>query len=85
MSTSGMRTGRVAALVAGAIVMGAGMGLLLSPQPGAETRKQLREYARKKQIEAAKVGRSVRGQVDKAIEYGKTMWPKKLASSRAAA
>ncbi len=77
MSTQGRQIGTVAALVAGAAVIGAGAGLLLSPQSGAETRRRIRKYANKTQAEATKLRRSVKSGVDKAMEYGKSVLPHK--------
>ncbi len=65
------------AFVAGAAAVGAGVGLLFSPQSGAETRRELGGYAKKTQSEATRVGRSVRSRMDKAIEYSKSLLPKK--------
>ena len=80
-----MQIKTVTALVAGAAVVGAGAGLLFSPQPGTETRKQIRRYAKHTQIEAANFGRSVKSGMDRAVEYGKSMLPKKENSSAPAA
>lgn len=81
MTNQGMQSTRVAALVAGAAVFGAGLGLLFSPQPGADTRRQIRHYAKKTQVRATRMGRSVRENVDKAIDYGKSVLPKKETPS----
>lgn len=73
--------GKVAALVAGAAVVGAGVGLLCSPQTGEETRRQIRHYARKTQVEAGKVGRSMKAGVEKALEHGKAALPRREKAS----
>ncbi|WP_447977296.1 YtxH domain-containing protein [Candidatus Nitrospira bockiana] len=62
---------KVAALVAGGAVLGAGIGLLLAPQPGADTRRQIRHYAKRMQVEATRLGRSVRAGYERAVEQGK--------------
>ena len=77
MSSQSRQVRTVAALVAGAAVGGAGAGLLLSPQSGAVTRRQIRDRAKQTQVEATKLGRSVKSSMDKAIEYGKSVLPKK--------
>ena len=80
-----MQIKTLTALVAGAAVVGAGAGLLLSPQAGTETRRQIRRYAKHTQVGAAKFGRSVKSGVDKAVDYGKALLPKKESSSTPAA
>ncbi len=85
----GIGKGKVAALVAGAAVVGAGVGLLYSPQTGEETRRQVRnyatQYAKKMRVEAAKLGGSVKSGIDRAMEYGKGALPKREKVSTAAA
>lgn len=68
MSTSG----KVTALVAGSAVIGAGLGLLLAPQTGTETRRQVRHYAKRAQVQAARLGRSIQAGYTRAVEYGKS-------------
>ena len=65
-------SGRVTALVAGSAVIGAGLGLLLAPQTGTETRRQMRHYAKRAQEQAARLGRSVQVGFTSAIEHGKS-------------
>lgn len=77
----GVGKGTVTALVAGAAVVGAGLGLLYSPQTGEETRRQIRHYAKRTQVEASKLGRSVKAGMDKAIEYGKSALPRREKAS----
>jgi hypothetical protein len=64
---------KISALVAGSAVIGAGLGLLLAPQSGADTRRQVRQYAKRAQVQAARVSRSVRAGFEKAIEQGKSL------------
>ncbi len=81
----GIGKGKLTALVAGAAVVGAGLGLLYSPQTGEETRRQVRDYARqyakRTRVEAEKIGRSMKSGMDKAIEYGKSALPRREKSS----
>jgi gas vesicle protein len=69
MSTSG----KITALVAGSAVIGAGLGLLLAPQTGSETRRQVRQYAKRTQDQAARLSRSVQAGFTRVIEHGKSL------------
>ncbi len=82
MSTRTVHPGKMAALIAGAAVLGAGMGLLYSPQSGSDTRKQLRHYAKKSKVHATKIQRNLKSKADKVVGYGKSMLPKKPAQPR---
>jgi len=55
MSHEGKQVARWAALVAGSAVVGAGIGLLLAPQTGTETRREIARYAKKAQIQSSRV------------------------------
>ena len=66
-------TAKMTALVAGSAVIGAGLGLLLAPQSGAETRRQVRHYAKRAQAQAARMSRSVKAGYERAIEQGKLL------------
>jgi len=81
MLTQGNQLTKVAALMVGAAVIGAGVGLLYSPQSGIETRRQIRHYAKKSRIQGTRYGRSVKSGVDRAIQYSKSILPKKENSS----
>ncbi|MEE8494742.1 MAG: YtxH domain-containing protein [Nitrospirales bacterium] len=76
MMSQGVQIKTVAALVAGAAVVGAGVGLLCTPKSGADSRRDISRYAKKTQEEATRLGNSVKSSVDKAMEYGKTLLPK---------
>jgi gas vesicle protein len=77
MSTRGQQVAKVAALVAGGAVIGAGLGLLFAPQSGAETRRQLKRYAERAQVQATRFGRKVKEGMDHTIEVGKSLMNKK--------
>lgn len=47
MSDQGRQVAKVAALVAGGAVIGAGIGLLFAPQTGAETRRDVGRYSKR--------------------------------------
>jgi gas vesicle protein len=64
-------TAKMTALMAGSAVIGAGLGLLWAPQSGAETRQQIRHYAKRAQVQAARMSRSVRAGYERAVEQGK--------------
>ena len=64
---------KITALVAGSAVIGAGLGLLLAPQPGVDTRRQVRHYAKRAKLQAARMSRSVQAGFERAIEQGKLL------------
>lgn len=64
-------TAKVTAMVAGGAVIGAGLGLLLAPQSGLETRRQIRHYAKRAQVQATRLSRSVKAGFERAVEQGK--------------
>lgn len=77
MTPEGRQVAKAAALIAGGAVIGAGLGLLLAPQSGAETRRQIRHYAKKAQVQATRLSREVKTGVTRAIETGKSFVAKK--------
>ncbi len=71
MSDQGKQAAKVAALVAGGAVIGAGIGLLFAPQAGAETRRELSRYAKKAQLQATRLSRAVQSGVKEIMERTK--------------
>lgn len=77
MSMEGRQVAKVAALIAGGAVLGAGLGLLFAPQSGVETRRQVRHYAKRARFEAVRLGRGVKAGIDRAVEHGKVLVTKR--------
>jgi hypothetical protein len=73
MSDQGRQVAKVAALVAGGAVIGAGIGLLFAPQSGAETRRDVGRYAKKAQLQATRWGRSVQSGVKEVMDRSKAL------------
>jgi len=73
MSDQGRQAAKVAALVAGGAVIGAGIGLLFAPQTGAETRRGVSRYAKKAQVQATRWSRTVQSGVKEAIDRSKSL------------
>lgn len=73
MSDPGRQVAKVAALVAGGAVIGAGIGLLFAPQAGAETRREVGRYAKKAQVQATRWSRTVRSGVKDAMDRRKAV------------
>lgn len=81
MTSQGIKTKNVAALITGAAMLGAGLGVLFSPQSGEESRKHVKRMAKKTGLQAARFGQDLRSNLDKAVEYGRTLLPKKANTS----
>jgi gas vesicle protein len=72
--------GKIAALIAGGAILGAGLGLLFAPQSGSETRLIIKNRALKAQLEANRVARRVK----KGVERVKKVVAKKVPYIKAA-
>ncbi|MGH7256630.1 MAG: YtxH domain-containing protein [Nitrospirales bacterium] len=77
MSLHGKKMATVTALLASGAVVGAGLGLLYAPKSGSETRRLVRHYAKKTQVEATRFGRRVKSGMDRAMERGQALIGKK--------
>jgi gas vesicle protein len=73
MSDQGRQVAKVAALVAGGAVIGAGIGLLFAPQTGAETRRDVGRYAKNVQLKATRLSRSVQSGVKEVMDRSKSL------------
>src|SRR5262245_8674092 len=71
MSNEVKQTARLAALVAGSAVVGAGIGLIFAPQTGTETRREIARYAKKAQIQATRWSRAVQSGVKEVMDRTK--------------
>jgi gas vesicle protein len=73
MSDQRRQATKIAALVAGGAVLGAGIGLLLAPQTGAETRRDVGRYAKKARLQATRWNRTVQSGVKDAMDRSKSL------------
>ena len=73
MSDQGRQARKVAALVAGGAVIGAGIGMLFAPQTGAETRRDVGRYAKKAQLQATRWSRTVQSGVKEVMDRSKSL------------
>jgi hypothetical protein len=73
MSDQGRQVAKVAALVAGGAVIGAGIGLLFAPQTGTETRRDVGRYAKKAQLQATRWSRTVQSGVKDVMDRSKSL------------
>ncbi|HEY7532418.1 MAG TPA: YtxH domain-containing protein [Nitrospiraceae bacterium] len=74
MSEQGKQVAKVAALVAGGAVIGAGLGLLFAPSSGVETRRGISRYAKRTQIQATRWSRAIQSGVKEAMERGRAAY-----------
>ena len=73
MSDQGRQAAKLAALVAGGAVIGAGIGLLFAPQTGAETRRDVGRYAKKAQLQTTRWSRTVQSGVKEMMDRSKSL------------
>jgi len=73
MSDQGRQAAKVAALVAGGAVIGAGIGLLFASQTGTETRRDVGRYAKKAQLQATRWSRTVQSGVREVMDRSKSL------------
>ena len=73
MSDQGRQAAKVAAMVAGGAVVGAGIGLLFAPQTGAETRRHVGRYAKKAQLQATRLSRTIQSGVKVVMDRSKAL------------
>jgi gas vesicle protein len=77
MTYSGRDVAKVTGLVVGGAAIGAALGLLYAPQSGSETRRQIKRYAKRAEVQALRYGREIKGDLAHAIESGKVWLAKK--------
>lgn len=73
MSEQGKQVAKVAVLIAGGAVIGAGIGLLFAPQSGAETRRDIGRYAKKTKLQATRWSRALQSGVKEVMDRGRTI------------
>ena len=69
----GFSSGAVAFSFLSGALLGAGLAFLLTPQPGDETRRMIRGYAKKAEDDISGLAKDVRGNVDNVVEQGKDL------------
>jgi gas vesicle protein len=74
MSEQAKQVAKVAALVAGGAVVGAGLGLLFAPQSGEQTRREISRYAKRTQIQATRWSRAIQSGVKEAMDRGRAAY-----------
>ncbi|HYM37053.1 MAG TPA: YtxH domain-containing protein [Nitrospiraceae bacterium] len=74
---TGRDAAKIAGLVMGGAAIGAALGLLYAPQPGVETRRQIKRYARRAEVQALRYGRDIKAGLTHAVESGKSWLAKK--------
>ncbi len=74
MSDQGKQAVKVAAVLAGGAMIGAGLGLLFAPQAGSDTRRDLSRYARRTQMQATRWSRAIQSGFKEAVDRGRTAY-----------
>jgi len=82
MSDQGKQAAKVAAMIAGGAVIGAGLGMLFAPQSGAETRRDIGRAAKKAQLQATRWSRSVQSGVQEVMNRGRQLVQRREAQPR---
>ena len=71
MSEQGKQAVKVAALITGSAVIGAGLGLLFAPQTGVKTRRGISRYAKKAQVQATRWSRAIQSGMKEVMDRTK--------------
>ncbi len=69
----GFSSGAVAFSFLSGALLGAGLALLLTPQPGDETRRMIRGYSKKAEDDISALANETRGNVENVVEQGKDL------------
>lgn len=72
MTYSGRDVAKVTGLVVGGAAIGAAVGLLYAPQSGSETRRQIKRYAKRAEVQALRYGREIKDGLNHAVVSGKS-------------
>ncbi|HZN43880.1 MAG TPA: YtxH domain-containing protein [Nitrospiraceae bacterium] len=81
MSNTGREAAKIAAVLAGGAVLGAGLGILFAPKTGSETRRDVARYAKRAQVQATRFSRAVKSGVNDVVERGRAFVQKKDENS----
>ena len=73
MSKQGKQAAKVASVITGGAVIGAAIGLLLAPQTGSATRRDIKRYAKKTHVRAVCWGRSVQSSVKEVMDWSREL------------
>jgi gas vesicle protein len=80
MSTTAREAAKLAAIIAGGAVIGAGLGILFAPKAGTETRRDVARYAKRAQVQATRFSRAVQSGVHDVVERSKSFVKKDVKS-----
>lgn len=72
---------KIAAVLTGGAILGAGLGILFAPKTGSETRRDIARYAKRAQVQATRFSRAVKSGVNDVVERGRTFVQKKDENS----